>query len=85
MDQYNLRRVASMVARHASGTGRTPSGLGKKVFTDQGHRLIAIEQNPDKPSEWGNLARQGHKVVQVKDLSTDRYVAVVVDGRVKEY
>ncbi len=85
MNQYALRRIASMVANHAVGTGRTPSGLGKKVFSDQGRRIIAIEQNPRTGSEWAALAQAGHRVVQFKDLSTDKYVAVSVDGRVKEY
>ena len=45
----------------------------------------AIEQNPEKPSRWGKLARDGHRVVQVRDLSTQKYVAAVVDGKVTEY
>jgi hypothetical protein len=45
----------------------------------------AIEQNPEKPSRWGKLAREGHRVVQFRDLATQKYVAVVVDGEVREY
>lgn len=45
----------------------------------------ATEQNPDKPSRWGQLARQGHKVVQFRDLQTGRYVAVALDGEVTVY
>jgi hypothetical protein len=45
----------------------------------------AIEQNPDKPSRWGQLARQGHAVVQFRDLQSGKYVAVAVDGEVSEY
>jgi hypothetical protein len=45
----------------------------------------AIEQNPEKPSRWGQLARDGRKVVQVRDLASGKYVAVVVDGTVTEY
>ncbi|HTZ97082.1 MAG TPA: hypothetical protein VMB18_11830 [Terriglobales bacterium] len=45
----------------------------------------AIEQNADKPSQWGSLAREGHKVVQVRERVTGKYVAVVVDGTVREY
>jgi hypothetical protein len=45
----------------------------------------AIEQNPEKPSRWGQLARAGRKVVQFRDLQTHKYVAVAVDGEVREY
>jgi hypothetical protein len=45
----------------------------------------AIEQNPDKPSRWGQLARDGHQVVQFKDAETNRFVAVAVDGKVQVY
>ena len=45
----------------------------------------AIEQNPEKPSRWGQLARAGHQVVQFKDVATNRFVAVAVDGEVKVY
>ena len=34
------------------------------------------------PSRWGQLAREGHQVVQFKDSGTNRFVAVVVDGAV---
>src|SRR5262249_16990159 len=50
-----------------------------------GREIQAIEQNPDKPSHWGKLARKGHQVVQFQDLLTKKYVAVVVDGEVTEY
>jgi len=34
---------------------------------------------------WGDLARRGHRVVQFKDVRTNRFVAVDVDGDVKVY
>jgi hypothetical protein len=46
---------------------------------------MAIEQNATRPSHWGKLARQGHQVVQFKDLETNRFVAVAVDDDVIEY
>ncbi len=49
------------------------------------HKYEAIEQNPEKPSQWGQLARIGHQVVQFKDCETNRFVAVAVDGNVKVY
>jgi len=54
-------------------------------FEVNGHLFQAIEQNPEKPSRWGQLAREGHRVVQFRDVSTGRYVAVAVDGKLREY
>ena len=54
-------------------------------FKLSGRPFEAIEQNPEKPSRWGKLAREGHRVVQFRDLATQKYVAVAVDGKVKEY
>ncbi len=47
--------------------------------------IQAIEQNREKPSRWGQLARQGHQVVQFQDVITRKYLAVVVDGEVTQY
>jgi hypothetical protein len=55
------------------------------TFDMSGRNYEAIEQNAGKPSRWGQLARAGHQVVQFKDTQTNRFVAVAVDGRVKEY
>jgi len=54
-------------------------------FPMHGREYAAIEQNAAKPSYWGQLARKGHEVVQFKDVTTGRFVAVAVDGVVKEY
>jgi len=54
-------------------------------FTMNGQEFLAIEQNAAKPSHWAHLARAGHQVVQFKDVVTGRFVAVAVDGVVKEY
>ena len=54
-------------------------------FKLNGRTFEAIEQNPDKPSRWGELARQKHQVVQFRDLDAHKYVAVSVDGEVKVY
>ena len=50
-----------------------------------GREYDAIEQNPEKASRWGQLAREGHQVVQFLDKTTRRFVAVAIDGKVKEY
>ena len=55
------------------------------AFTMDGHEYQAIEQNAEKPSRWGQLAGEGHQVVQIKDSGTNRFVAVVVDGVVTIY
>ena len=60
-------------------------GLRTVTFNMGGRQYAAIEQNPDKPSRWGELARSGHQVVQFKDVETNRFVAVAVDGEAKEY
>jgi len=60
-------------------------GLRTVTFTMGGRGYAAIEQNPEKPSRWGGLARSGHQVVQFKDVVTNRFVAVAVDGEAKEY
>jgi hypothetical protein len=54
-------------------------------FLMGGREYQAIEQNPEKPSRWGKLAREGRRVVQVRDLGSQKYVAAVVDGKVIEY
>lgn len=65
---------------------RTSSQRLKTVaFSVEGRRYEAIEQNPEKPSRWGQLARSGHQVVQFKDAERNKFVAVVVDGEVKFY
>jgi hypothetical protein len=55
------------------------------AFTMEGREYQAIEQNAEKPSRWGQLAREGHQVVQFKDRGTNRFAAVSVDGEVTVY
>lgn len=74
------------VEGHRLSVRRTSSGRFRTVnFVIAGHEFAAIEQNPDKLSQWGQLARSGHQVVQFKDRATKRIVAVAVDGKVSEY
>jgi len=54
-------------------------------FVMEGSEYQAIEQNPEKPSRWGQLAREGHRVVQFRDVASGKYVGVCVDGKVTEY
>ena len=65
---------------------RTSSQRLKTVrFTMGGREYQAIEQNPEKPSRWGQLACKGHHVVQFRDVENGKYIAVAVDGEIKEY
>ena len=55
------------------------------AFEIDGHKYQAIEQNPEKPSRWGQLASKGHQVVQFKDVETNRFIGVALDGKVRIY
>ncbi len=80
----NGEEVAVEGRKHAVkrvGAGR----LRMVEFTLDGKTFEAIEQNPEKPSRWGKLARDGHRVVQFRSVEAGKYVAVAVDGVVKEY
>lgn len=61
------------------------SHLRMAQFMLNGRLFEAIEQNPEKPSRWGKLARAKHQVVQFRDVKLGKYVAVSVDGKVIEY
>lgn len=77
--------VVSIAGRNYK-VGRTGSrGFRTVRFVMGTGEYQAIEQNAEKPSRWGQLAREGHRVVQVRDLISGNYVAVVVDGKVTEY
>ena len=67
------------VGRIGAGRLRTARfGMGNREY-------VAIEQNAEKPSQWGKLARAGHQVVQFKDVERNRFVAVAVDGTIRVY
>lgn len=94
LDHEILKAVAEQMMNAAEVTvagltvrvTRTGSGrLRTARFPMGGGEYQAIEQNPEKPSAWGKLAREGHRVVQFRDLVSGKYVGVVVDGRVREY
>ena len=94
IDEHLLKSVAS---RLMTGTSVDVDGnptpvrrtsrqhLKTVAFSFEGHQYEAIEQNPEKPSRWGQLARRGHQVVQFKDAERNKFVAVVVDGEVTFY
>lgn len=62
-------------------------GRGVKRFNRSGLRYvnladgaILVEQNPQKKSEWGQLARAGHRLAWV--MRDGEYLARVQDGEV---
>jgi hypothetical protein len=64
---------------------RTGSRRFRTVQFEMGaRRYQAIEQNRERPSRWGQLAREGHRVVQFRDLESNKYVAVAVDEEITE-
>ena len=54
-------------------------------FLVDGNEYQAIQQNPEKPSRWGKLAHAGHRVVQFRDLTSQKYIAVAVDEKIQDY
>ena len=85
VDAETLKSIAAQLMKNRSvsvGGGSTPvrrtstQRLKTVMFSHQGHEYQAIEQNPDKPSRWGQLARSGHQVVQFKDAERNRFMAV---------
>jgi len=77
--EINLNGKISRVSRTSSQQLRTAT------FEMDGRLYQAIEQNATKPSRSGQLAREGHQVVQFNDVQTSRFVAVSVDGEITEY
>lgn len=48
-------------------TGVTGTGMQKLDFKANGKTFTAIQQNPNRFSGASKLAREGHKVVQIRD------------------
>src|ERR1700693_6003350 len=71
------------------GTERYPVRLTPKRrlrevdFVFDGNEFRGLEQNPETKSRWAQMARAGEKVMQF--LSSGRYVANVVGGKVTVY
>jgi hypothetical protein len=97
LDPELFGSIASHMMASAAGDPAEVAGTSVRVrrtasqrlktltFTMNGREYTAIEQNQEKPSRWGQLARSGHQVVQFKDNETNRFVAVAVDGKVRQY
>jgi hypothetical protein len=52
-------------------------------FVFGGQVFRGVEQNPETGSNWAQMAREGHKVMQF--LVAGRYVGNVADGKVTKY
>ena len=83
--QLMTKTYISVEARSVPVRGTSRQHLKTAAFTIGKHEYQAIEQNPEKPSRWGQLARDGRRVVQFRDAETNKFVAVVVDGKVTFY
>lgn len=64
--------AAAALANGLKDTGFTSNGLRKLDFkaadeSGKAHTFTAIEQNPNKLSVPAKLAREGHKIVQIRD------------------
>jgi hypothetical protein len=58
-------------------------GLRFLTFAYRDQAIEGIEQNPDKPSRWGQLARAGQRIMQFR--CRGRYFANVCEGKVMRY
>ena len=83
--QMMTSKTIELDGRLTSVSRTAVNRLRTVAFQIDGHEYQAIEQNLEKPSRWGELARHGHQVVQCKDAETSRFVAVSVDGKVTVY
>lgn len=94
LDSDRMQVIAEQLMGGASDTAADQNlkveRVGKKRlrmvhFEMNGREYQAIEQNPEKPSAWGKLARQGHRVVQFRDVASNKYVGAALDGKLKMY
>ena len=77
-------RTTVDVDGRSSPVGSTRNKGLRTVSFRVGDRLIeGIEQNPEKDSRWGKLAREGQKVMQFS--CNHRYFGVVADGKLTRY
>jgi hypothetical protein len=76
-------KVVNVCGRTFRVKQTSQSRLREVDFECEGQKLRGLEQNPDTSSNWAKLARQGKKVMQF--LSAGRYIANVVDGKVRFY
>jgi hypothetical protein len=76
-------KVVNVCGRSFRVQQTSRSRLREVDFECEGQKLRGLEQNPNTSSSWAKLAREGKKVMQF--LSGGRYIANVVDGKVRFY
>jgi len=76
-------RTVTLDGRRYPVRRTTRSRLREVDFEFDGQMLRGLEQNPNTNSRWAQLAREGKKVMQF--LNGGKYIANVVDGKVKFY
>jgi len=64
-------------------TATSAKRLKQVEFEIAGRRVRGIEQSPATKSRWAKMAKAGKNVMQF--IEDGKYVAVVVDGRVRWY
>jgi DNA-binding transcriptional ArsR family regulator len=85
-DATRLKIFEAISASKHMNCGEIVSMRGVTPATVSHHlKILSDEQNREKPSRWGKLAREKHQVVQFRDVLTHKYVAVSVDGKITEY
>jgi CHASE2 domain-containing sensor protein len=84
-DQLMAGRAVELAGETAVVRKTNRHRLKTARFQMNGREYEAIDQNPEKPSRWGKLAREGHRVVQFRDVLSGKYVAAAVDGKVVVY
>jgi hypothetical protein len=70
--------AATALANNMKNSGFTGNGVKKLDFKAGGRLFTALEQNMDKASVPGKLAREGRKIVQIRD-GEDQVLAGFVD------
>ena len=67
--------------------GTSVQSLRTVLIRMERRQYAPTEQKPEKRSRWSQIIRQGHQVVQFKDVQSNRFVAVAVavavDGEAK--
>jgi hypothetical protein len=75
------RKIESLELRgHIYSVRKTSGGL-RKIDTEN---YLFIEQNPQKDSEWGKLARSGYKIMWIIRKADNKFIGKVMDGTLEQ-
>jgi hypothetical protein len=78
----NLAEV-EIEGRRLRVTRTRSAGLRIVSFVYQEFGIDGIEQNPEKTSQWAQLAREGKRIMQFR--CDNRFVANVCEGKLLRY